>query len=73
MCIDFTDLNKAYPKDSFPLLRIDQLVDATVDITKSTWALLMKRTPRILLTEGYTATRLCPSDLKMWVPYTNDW
>ncbi|XP_019052649.1 PREDICTED: uncharacterized protein LOC109114435 [Nelumbo nucifera] len=28
ICIDFTDLNKACPKDSFPLLRIDQLVDA---------------------------------------------
>ena len=28
-CIDFTDLNKACPKDSFPLTRIDQLVDAT--------------------------------------------
>ncbi|KAK1553398.1 hypothetical protein Q3G72_034344 [Acer saccharum] len=28
MCVDFTDLNKAYPKDSFPLPRIDQLVDA---------------------------------------------
>ena len=28
MCVDFTDLNKAYPKDSFPLLRIDQLVDS---------------------------------------------
>ena len=29
MCIDFTDLNKACPKDSYPLPRIDQLVDAT--------------------------------------------
>lgn len=29
VCIDFTDLNKAYPKDSFPLPKIDQLVDAT--------------------------------------------
>ncbi|PON41357.1 hypothetical protein PanWU01x14_290260, partial [Parasponia andersonii] len=28
-CIDLTDLNKACPKDSFPLLRIDQLVDVT--------------------------------------------
>ena len=28
--IDFTDLNKAYPKDSFPLPQIDMLVDATV-------------------------------------------
>ena len=28
MCIDFTYLNKACPKDSYPLPRIDQLVDA---------------------------------------------
>src|SRR5438270_11901716 len=27
MCVDFTDLNKACPKDSFPLPRIDYLVD----------------------------------------------
>ena len=30
MCVDFTDLNHACPKDSFPLPRIDQLVDSTV-------------------------------------------
>ena len=30
MCMDFTDLNKACPKDSFSLLRIEQLVDSTV-------------------------------------------
>jgi hypothetical protein len=47
MCIDFTDLNKACPKDDFPLLRIDRVVDdaannqlmslwiASLDITKS--------------------------------------
>ena len=28
MCVNFTDLNKACPKDSFLLLRIDQLVDS---------------------------------------------
>lgn len=27
--MDFTDLNKAYPKDNFPLPKIDQLVDST--------------------------------------------
>nr|XP_027086598.1 uncharacterized protein LOC113708335 [Coffea arabica] len=27
MCVDFTDLNKACPKDCFPLPRIDRLVD----------------------------------------------
>ena len=30
MCINFTGLNKAYLKDSFPLPRIDQLVDSIV-------------------------------------------
>ena len=30
MCVDFTDLNKAYPKDSNPLPHIDQLVDSIV-------------------------------------------
>ena len=30
MRVDFIDLNKACPKNSFPLPRIDQLVDSTV-------------------------------------------
>ena len=30
VCVDFTDLNKACPKDPFPMLRIDRLVDSTV-------------------------------------------
>jgi hypothetical protein len=29
MCIDYTSLNKACPKDPFPLPRIDQIVDST--------------------------------------------
>ena len=29
ICIDYTDLNIAYPKDSFSLSKIDQLVNAT--------------------------------------------
>ena len=28
--MEFTDLNEAYPKDPFPMSRIDQLVDATI-------------------------------------------
>ena len=29
LCIDFTDINRACPKDSFPLPRINLIVDAT--------------------------------------------
>ena len=30
MCVDFTNLNKAWPKDPFFMPRIDKLVDAIV-------------------------------------------
>ena len=29
MCVDFMDLNRASPKDSYPLPQIDTLVDST--------------------------------------------
>jgi hypothetical protein len=31
MCIDFTDLNKATPKDNYPLPRMDQVTDSTAN------------------------------------------
>ena len=30
MCVDYTDLNRARPKDAFPLPNIDMLVDNSV-------------------------------------------
>ena len=30
MCVDFTNLNRACPKDNYPLPRIDIMVDSTV-------------------------------------------
>jgi hypothetical protein len=32
MCIDFTDLNKATPKDNYPLTRMDQVVDSAANV-----------------------------------------
>ena len=29
VCVDYTDLNKACPKDPFPLPHIDSMIDAT--------------------------------------------
>jgi hypothetical protein len=29
LCVHFTSLNKACPKDPYPLLRIDQIIDST--------------------------------------------
>jgi hypothetical protein len=31
MCVDFIDPNKVCPNNSFPLLKIDKLVDSTID------------------------------------------
>ena len=31
MCVDFRDLNKAFPKDNFPLPHIDVLVDSVAN------------------------------------------
>jgi len=35
MCIDYTDLNKACPKDVYPLPNIDRLVHADIEVKKS--------------------------------------
>ncbi|XP_059627489.1 uncharacterized protein LOC132270323 [Cornus florida] len=37
VCIDFTNLNKACSKDSFPLPKIDQMVDATTGYERLTF------------------------------------
>ena len=38
VCIDFTNLNEACPKDSFPLSRIDQLVgEMTGQNSSASW------------------------------------
>ncbi|KAL0401375.1 UNVERIFIED_CONTAM: Pro-Pol polyprotein, partial [Sesamum latifolium] len=55
MCIDFRDLNKACPKDFYPLPRIDQLVDS-----KSDCELLSMMDA----SQGYHQIMLAPKDRK---------
>ncbi|KAL0444713.1 UNVERIFIED_CONTAM: putative protein K02A2.6 [Sesamum latifolium] len=55
MCIDVKDLNKACPKDFYPLPRIDQLVDST-----SGCELLSM----IDVSQGYHQIMLAPEDRK---------
>ena len=55
MCVDYTDLNKAYPADPFSLPRIDQIIEAmtgcehlsfldlTLVIIRSRWQLKTRR------------------------------
>ena len=53
MCVDFTDLNNAYSKDSFPLPRIDELVDST------TWQKLLTFMDAFL---GYNQIQMLEED-----------
>ena len=63
MCVDFTDLNRACPKDSFPLPRIDQLVDSTIGHKLLTFMDAfsgynqIKRIPLSSRARDFTATR----------------
>ena len=47
--MDFTDLNKACPKDPFPMPRMDQLVDATVGHLRMSFLDAFQRYHQILL------------------------
>ena len=54
MCVDFRDLNKACPKDDFPLTHIDVLVDNTVG------SALMSFMDSFL---GYNQIKMAPKDM----------
>jgi len=54
MCVDFRDLNKAYPKDDFHLPHIDDLVDNTAG------SALMSFMDGFL---GYNQIKMAPRDM----------
>ncbi|XP_065027568.1 uncharacterized protein LOC135651428 [Musa acuminata AAA Group] len=53
MCVDYTNLNRACPKDYYPLPRIDQLVDATSGYELLTF---------LDAYSGYNQIRMAPAD-----------
>ncbi|KAL0456127.1 UNVERIFIED_CONTAM: hypothetical protein Slati_0951900 [Sesamum latifolium] len=63
MCIDFQDLNKACPKDFYPLPRIDQLVDSTSGC---------KLLSMMDASQGYHQILLAPEDHKRVSFITSD-
>ena len=76
MCVDFTDLNNTFPKDSFPLPRIDQLLNSTTGHKLLTFMDAFSRYNRIQMAEedqekmpfitnqGFCCYRVIPFGLK---------
>ena len=85
VCMDFIDLNKACPKDPFPVLRIDQLVDATYGHPRMSFqdafqsyhqiplALPSQEKTNFLTPIGNYHYRVLPFELKMLGPHTKEW
>ena len=79
MCVDFKYLNKAGPKDDFPLPHIDVLVNNIAGhallslwmdfqgIIRLRWLQKIWKKPPLLLHGGHIATRSCRLALKMLV------
>jgi hypothetical protein len=69
MCVDYTDLNKAYKKDPFGLPRIDQVVDpmagcsllSFLDYYFHSWKKTKSKHPSSLCLAHFLI-QLCPSD-----------
>jgi len=55
MCVDYRDLNQASPKDNFPLLHIDVLVDNTTNFA------LFSFTDGF---SGYNQIKMAPEDME---------
>jgi hypothetical protein len=84
MCIDYTILNKACPKDPFPLPRIDQVVDSTAECEticfldaysgyhQIAMCVATNSQPRSLLHSAHAAIKRCPSGSKTRVLLSND-
>lgn len=62
MCIDFTDLNKAIPKKSYPLPHIDQLEDSVAG-----HELLIFRCFQMIPSNSNCRRRICRRLPLLWI------
>jgi hypothetical protein len=84
MCVGYTSLNKACPKDPFPLPRIDQVVDSTAGCETHCFldaysgyhqiAKCIADQPRLhsSLRSARNVTRRCPSGSRTQAPLSKD-
>ncbi|RVW86049.1 Transposon Ty3-I Gag-Pol polyprotein [Vitis vinifera] len=84
VCVDYTNLNNACPKDSFPLPRIDQIVDSTsgqgmlsfLDAFSGYHQIPMspddEEKTAFITPHASIATKSCHSDSKMLAPLIKD-
>ena len=83
--MDFTDLNKACPKNSFPLPKIDQLVDSTagheqmsfLDAYRGYHQIAMKESDKekttFIMPKGTYCYKRLPFGLKKRGRHIRDW
>ena len=63
MCVDFRDLNKACPKDDFPLIHIDVLVDNSMGSALMSFIDVFSR---------YNQIKIAPKDMT-GTTFTTEW
>jgi hypothetical protein len=85
MCIDFTDLNKACPKEDFPLTRTEVAIDSVAGCEimslldcfsrfHQIWLRIDDQEKTSFITSfGPSASSECPKDLKTLVPCYAGW
>jgi hypothetical protein len=58
MCVNYTSLNKACPKNPFPLLQIDQVIDLTTECELLSFLDAYSGNHQIPLAEAYQPTTM---------------
>ena len=84
MCVDYSNLNNACPKDNFPLPQIDQIVDSTIEQGMLSFldaffgyhqilmVLVDEEKTAFITSYSFIVTKSCHSDSKMPAPPIRD-